>query len=60
MTAMSATVIRCDATGCRASLAAEPRETDLELRIRASRDRGWRFAPSLRAGGHTDLCEAHA
>lgn len=60
MTASTGTVIRCDITGCRDTIAAQPRETDLELRRRASRDHGWRFTPSLRHGGHTDLCESHA
>jgi len=52
--------LRCDHEGCRESLAAEPRETDLELRRRAFRAHGWRCSPSLRHGGHTDLCRWHA
>jgi hypothetical protein len=60
MTATTTTVLRCDRDGCRESLAAEPRENDLELRIRAARDHGWRFTPSLRQGGQTDLCRWHA
>lgn len=60
MSNTTTTVLRCDRPGCRASLAQEPRETILELRIRANRVNGWRCTPSLAQGGHTDYCEVHA
>lgn len=60
MTTTTATVLRCDHAGCRATVAQEPRETLLELRIRVNRVNGWRCSPSLAHGGHTDYCEVHA
>jgi len=58
MTATTTTVLRCDGVNCREQIIARPRETDHELRRRAMREQGWRFA--LPRGRQRDYCRWHA